>query len=100
MRLQYTHRGTHYERTLRRRHGVGVNVKELIVALVTAADAVSAALRAFDSGSGAGYGGTDQGSGDSGGSHGCCVCVVACIVGGIGGGGGADAASAVVAALA
>ncbi len=44
MRLQYTHRGTHYERTLRRRHGIGVNVKELIVALVSAADAVSATL--------------------------------------------------------
>jgi hypothetical protein len=47
MQLQYTHRGTHYERTLRRQHGVGVNVKELIMALVTEADAVSAALVCF-----------------------------------------------------
>jgi hypothetical protein len=47
MQLQYTHRGTHYERTLHRRHSIGVDVKELIVALVTAADAVSAALACF-----------------------------------------------------
>ena len=47
MRLQYTHRGTHYERTLGRRHGIGVDVKGLIVALVTAADMVSAALACF-----------------------------------------------------
>ncbi len=47
MRLQYTHRGTHYERTLRRQHGVSVDVKELIVVLVTAADVVSAALACF-----------------------------------------------------
>jgi hypothetical protein len=47
MQLQYTHHGTHYELTLRRRHGIGVNVKELIVALVTAADAVLAALACF-----------------------------------------------------
>jgi hypothetical protein len=47
MQLQYTHRGTHYERTLRKRHGISVNVKKLIVALVTAADAVSAALACF-----------------------------------------------------
>jgi hypothetical protein len=32
---------------LRRRHGIGVNVKELIVALATAADVVSAALACF-----------------------------------------------------
>jgi hypothetical protein len=59
MRLQYTHHGTHYEHTLRRRHGVKVNVKELIVVLMTAADAVSAALASFNDGSGTGYGGTD-----------------------------------------
>ncbi len=47
MQLQYTHRGTHYERMLRRRHGIGVDVKELIMALVTAADAVSVALACF-----------------------------------------------------
>ncbi len=44
MRLQYTHRGTHYERMLRRWHGIGINVKELIVVLVTAADAMSLVL--------------------------------------------------------
>jgi hypothetical protein len=47
MQLQYTHHGTHYEHVLRRWHGEGVNVKELMVALVTAADAVSAALACF-----------------------------------------------------
>jgi hypothetical protein len=47
MRLQYTHRGTHYEHMLNRRHGIGINVKELIVALVTEADAMSAALACF-----------------------------------------------------
>jgi hypothetical protein len=47
MQFQYTHCGTHYEHMLRRRHGIGVNVKELIVALVTAADAVLAALACF-----------------------------------------------------
>ncbi len=45
--IQYTHRGTHYERTLHRRHCIGINVKELIMALVTAADAVSVALACF-----------------------------------------------------
>jgi hypothetical protein len=47
MRLQYTLHGTHYECMLRRRHGVGVDLKELIVALVTAEDAMSAALACF-----------------------------------------------------
>ena len=47
MRLQYTHCGTHYECTLRKQHGIGFKVKELIVALVTAADAVSVALACF-----------------------------------------------------
>ncbi len=47
MRLQYTHCGTHYERMLCKRHGVGVNVKELIVALMTAANGVSVALACF-----------------------------------------------------
>jgi hypothetical protein len=47
MRLQYTHCGTHYERMLRRRHGIVVNMKDLIVALVTAADVMLAALACF-----------------------------------------------------
>jgi hypothetical protein len=47
MQLQCTHHGSHYEHTLHRRHGIGINVKELIVVLVTAADAVSAALACF-----------------------------------------------------
>ena len=47
MRLQYTHCGTHFEHMLHRQHGIGVNVKELIVALVTAADAMSVALACF-----------------------------------------------------
>ncbi len=47
IQLQYTHRGTHSERPLHRRHSIGIIVKELIVVLVTAADAVSAALACF-----------------------------------------------------
>jgi hypothetical protein len=47
MQLQYTHRGTQYERSLHRLHGVSIDVKESIVALVTAADAVSVALVCF-----------------------------------------------------
>ncbi len=47
MQLQYTHCGTHYECMLHRQHGVGVDVKELIMALVTTADAMSAALACF-----------------------------------------------------
>ncbi len=47
MQLQYTHHGTHYERMLRRWHDVGVDVKELIVALVTAVDAVTVASACF-----------------------------------------------------
>jgi hypothetical protein len=47
IRLQYTHHGPHYEHMFHRQHGISIDMKELIVALVTAADAMSAALACF-----------------------------------------------------